>query len=56
MTWCGPSPEVIVEFGLKHRARELAIQAGIPVVPGTGLLENAEEALTEARRIGLPIM
>ncbi|KAK8015770.1 urea carboxylase [Apiospora marii] len=41
----GPSPESIEQFGLKHTARTLATQAGVPVVPGSkGLLRNADEA------------
>lgn len=37
MVFVGPSPEPITEMGQKHRARDLAAKAGIPVVPGTGL-------------------
>ncbi len=25
-------------FGLKHKARELALQAGVPLAPGSGLI------------------
>jgi urea carboxylase len=54
--WLGPTPEQIVAFGLKHEARRLAAQAGVPLVPGTDLLENAHEALAEAAKIGYPVM
>ena len=43
-------------FGLKHTARELAIQANVPLLPGSQLLTDEAEALTEAARIGYPVM
>jgi len=54
--WLGPTPEQIIAFGLKHKARRLAGEAGVPLVPGTGLLENAETAVVAAKKIGYPLM
>jgi urea carboxylase len=54
--WLGPTPEQIIAFGLKHEARRLAGDAGVPLVPGTGLLENVEAALLAAEQIGYPVM
>jgi urea carboxylase len=54
--WMGPTPEQIIAFGLKHEARRLAGDAGVPLVPGTGLLENAEAAIFAAKEIGYPVM
>jgi hypothetical protein len=34
--------------GLKHRARELAARAGVPMTPGTPLLDSLETALQAA--------
>ncbi|MFO7787639.1 MAG: biotin carboxylase N-terminal domain-containing protein, partial [Halospina sp.] len=42
--FAGPTPDQIREFGLKHRARALAEDAGVPLAPGTGLLSGPEEA------------
>ena len=56
IAFVGPSGEQIREFGLKHRARELAGAAGVPMAPGTGLLANLEEAQQAAERIGYPVM
>ncbi|WWC70564.1 urea carboxylase [Kwoniella pini CBS 10737] len=56
LTWVGPSSSVITQFGLKHTARELAVQAGVPVISGTDLLKSADEALAAANKIGYPIM
>ncbi|MES2437813.1 MAG: urea carboxylase [Verrucomicrobiota bacterium] len=54
--WMGPTPEQIIAFGLKHEARRLAGEAGVPLVPGTGLLDGIESAVTSAEGIGYPVM
>ncbi len=56
LAFIGPSPEQMRVFGLKHTARELAEKAGVPLLPGTGLLPTAEDAAREAGRIGYPVM
>lgn len=56
IAFVGPTPLQIREFGLKHRSRELAAEAGVPMTPGTGLLASLGEALTQAERIGYPVM
>lgn len=56
IAFVGPTAQQISEFGLKHRARELAAQAGVPMTPGTGLLNSQEEALAAAAEIGYPVM
>ena len=55
MVFGGPSPETITEMGLKHRSRELATATKVPVVPGTGLLENETAAIEEAKKLGFPV-
>ncbi|MDP9141106.1 MAG: 5-oxoprolinase/urea amidolyase family protein, partial [Pseudomonadota bacterium] len=39
-----------------HTARELAAQSGVPLLPGSDLLASVEQALSEAERIGYPVM
>ncbi|KAI8936168.1 hypothetical protein NX059_006602 [Plenodomus lindquistii] len=57
IVWVGPSPESIEAFGVKHTARELAEKAHVPIVPGTkGLVENEDNAVEEAERLGFPVM
>ncbi|MFV0262726.1 MAG: urea carboxylase [Kluyvera sp.] len=56
IVFIGPTAQQIGEFGLKHRARELASQAGVPMTPGTGLLNSLDEALAAAERVGYPVM
>ena len=52
----GPTSEQMREFGLKHRAREIAASHGVPLLPGTPLLADAREALLYAEAIGYPVM
>lgn len=57
ITLLGPSVEVIRDMGLKHRARMLAVEADVPVVPGSdGLVRSEEEAIDAANRIDYPVM
>ncbi|KAJ5958632.1 Urea carboxylase [Penicillium vulpinum] len=57
LVWIGPTPEQMRDLGLKHLARDIAITAGIPIVPGSkGLANSLEDALVEAEKIGYPVM
>lgn len=56
LAFIGPTARQIREFGLKHRARELAAAAGVPMTPGTGLLPDLGAALAAAEQIGYPVM
>lgn len=56
IAFVGPSGDQMRAFGLKHTARELAQQSNVPLLPGSGLLADAGQALAEARRIGYPVM
>lgn len=55
MVFVGPSPESITAMGLKHRARDLAHQTGVPIVPGSSLLESDSQAVDESKKIGFPV-
>jgi urea carboxylase len=52
----GPTADQMLSFGLKHSARELAIKAGVPLLPGSELLASKEQAATQAEIIGYPVM
>ena len=52
----GPRPNQMVDFGLKHQARELAEAAGVPLVPGSPLLESVAEVFKFANQVGYPVM
>ncbi len=57
LTFIGPTPEAMDAMGGKMSARKIAIDAGVPVVPGTTEpLTSADEALEIAREIGFPVM
>ncbi|MFO7652258.1 MAG: acetyl-CoA carboxylase biotin carboxylase subunit [Candidatus Krumholzibacteriia bacterium] len=54
--WIGPSPEVIARMGDKAVARATAAAAGVPTVPGTGVIASLDEALIAARDVGYPLI
>ncbi len=57
LTFIGPPAEAIAAMGSKTAARELAIAAGTPVVPGTtSALRDADEAAEVADRFGYPVL
>ncbi|MBV9887498.1 MAG: acetyl-CoA carboxylase biotin carboxylase subunit [Acidobacteria bacterium] len=57
ITFIGPSPEVIEIMGEKDRARREVKTAGLPTVPGSdGIVENEEQLLNEAEKIGYPLI
>ena len=57
LIWIGPDPSSIRAMGLKDAAKELMIQAGVPVTPGYQGADQSEETLTaEAARIGYPVL
>ncbi len=56
IVFIGPSPRQMLDFGLKHTARELAAANQVPMLPGSGLLDDLAHAHQEAQRIGYPVM
>ncbi len=53
----GPTAEMMRRLGNKVTARNLAVEAGVPVMPATGPLPRDEQAVLElARGVGLPVM
>ncbi len=56
IVFVGPSPEVIERMGDKEAARRTAREAGVPIVAGCDLLRDGSHALSEARRIGCPLL
>jgi urea carboxylase len=56
IAFIGPTGQQMRDFGLKHTARTLAAENGVPLLPGTGLLDDLAHAKQEAIRIGYPVM
>jgi acetyl-CoA carboxylase biotin carboxylase subunit len=52
----GPSPEAMLAWGDKVRARTNAAKYGLPLLPGSGVLESDVHAQREAARIGYPVI
>ncbi|GAA1700018.1 acetyl-CoA carboxylase biotin carboxylase subunit [Microcella alkalica] len=56
LIWIGPSPEVIDRMGDKAQARAFAVSCGVPVVPGSDVLNDLDEARAAALKIGYPVL
>jgi acetyl-CoA carboxylase, biotin carboxylase subunit len=57
LTFIGPKPDHIRMMGDKIAAKQAAIEAGIPVVPGSnGAVTTEEEAIAAAEEIGFPVL
>ncbi len=52
----GPSAEHIGMMGDKNAARQTMIRSGVPVIPGSEVIEDAAEAAAEAERTGYPVL
>jgi acetyl-CoA carboxylase biotin carboxylase subunit len=52
----GPTADAMQSWGDKLRARANAERFGLPLLPGSVALQNAEHAESEARRVGFPVM
>ena len=55
LVFVGPRPEVIAQMGCKVAARALCQEIGVPVVPGSGAVDDAG-LLDWAQRMGYPVM
>lgn len=56
LVFIGPSPQAIEAMGDKITAVELAAKAGVPRVPGSGAVADAEQARRVAGEIGYPVL
>ncbi|MFQ5701628.1 MAG: acetyl-CoA carboxylase biotin carboxylase subunit [Acidobacteriota bacterium] len=52
----GPGPDVIRMMGDKARARQAMSDAHVPCVPGSGLIEEEQQALDAAESVGYPLL
>ncbi|OQX28752.1 MAG: acetyl-CoA carboxylase biotin carboxylase subunit [Spirochaeta sp. LUC14_002_19_P3] len=57
LIFIGAEPETIELLGDKIRAKTTAQEAGLPLIPGSnGAVENIDEAIHIAKKIGLPLI
>ncbi len=56
ITFIGPTPEAMRAWGDKVTARGNAEKYGLPLLTGSGVLESAAQATSEANRIGYPVI
>ena len=56
LTFIGPTAEAMEVMGSKTSARRAAVDAGVPIVPGTVDPCNFEEAKATAQKFGYPVM
>jgi acetyl-CoA carboxylase biotin carboxylase subunit len=57
VAFIGPPPQAIERMGSKIAARTLAIEAGVPVVPGETPADQSDAAIADAaRRVGFPVL
>jgi len=57
LTWIGPSADAIGQMGDKIEARKAAVEAQVPLIPGTqGVVPDADTARSIADEIGFPLM
>ncbi|TLM88078.1 urea carboxylase [Pseudarthrobacter sp. NamE5] len=56
LVFVGPTPEQLRTFGTKHTARDAARAAGVPMIAGSGLLEDVDAAVAAGKAIGFPLM
>lgn len=57
LIFIGPSPEAIAALGSKTAARDIAVRAGAPIIPGTaGAISNPAQARQVASSIGYPVL
>jgi acetyl-CoA carboxylase biotin carboxylase subunit len=56
ITFIGPTPEAMQAWGDKVTARRNAEKFGLPLLPGSVVLDGVDQALSEANRIGYPVM
>lgn len=56
LIWIGPTSATLDLFGLKHTAREAAISACVPTVPGSPVLADVGHAMRAAEDVGFPAL
>lgn len=56
ITFIGPEAALIQQLADKDKSRLLAIEKGVPVIPGSDLITSNEELIEQANKIGFPLL
>ena len=56
LIFIGPSAEQIDLLGDKARAKDTMEKAGVPVIPGSGVISNQDEVVEAAEGLGYPVI
>ncbi len=56
LIWVGPAPASVASMGSKIEARRVAVEAGVPVIPGIDTTQDNDELFTAAGEIGYPVL
>jgi acetyl-CoA carboxylase biotin carboxylase subunit len=56
IAWIGPPHAVMRLMGDKIRARQAMSESGVPILPGSGVIETQDELLVIAERVGFPLI
>ena len=56
LVWIGPNPDAIDQMGSKIRARSLAADSGVPVIPGFDRSQEPDQLANAATEIGFPVL
>lgn len=56
LTWIGPEPATMRDMADKHRAREIAVRAGVPVAPGSGFVSEGDDLAALGAAVGYPLL
>ena len=56
LVWVGPRPDIVEQMGSKITARHLAVEAGVPVIPGHDGAQGDTDLAEAAAAIGYPVL
>ena len=56
IVFIGPTPEAMAAMGEKVPARQRMHASGVPIVPGSGALQDVDAAVVAAAEVGYPVL